>query len=145
MLDVLWIVRIDQGADGRERVARADLSFIKRIAAGQPAFLPQLVASVPGARGIAIESGDFLLGFPRQRPGLFSEPTTLIPGVHPVHPGDLSMARQLVQSTPQWPPYTAAEVGQALGQHTKGQLGGAPFVLRPWQIDRRSRSRAAAR
>jgi hypothetical protein len=101
---------------------------------GQPAFLPQLVESVPGARGIAIEGGDFLLGFPRQRPGLFGEPTTVIPGVHPVQAGDLS-PRQLVQSTPQWPPYTAAEVGQALGQYTKGQLGGAPFVLRPGQID----------
>ena len=102
---------------------------------GHPAFLPQLVESIPGARGIAIEGGDFLLGFPRQRPGLFGEPVTTRPGVHPVNAGDLSMARQLAQSTPQWPPYSAAEVGQALEQYTKGQLGGAPFALRPWQID----------
>jgi len=71
---------------------------------GQPAFLPQLVQSIPGAQGIAIEGGDFLLGFPQPRVPLFGEPEHLIPGVYPTHPDDLGLARQIVQSTPQWPP-----------------------------------------
>jgi hypothetical protein len=102
---------------------------------GQRSYLAQTVLSIPGARGVAVESADFLLGFPTPRAGLFGEPNTLVPGVYPTDPRDLALARQLVQSTPLWPPYTAGQVGRALRGWPEEQLATAPFALQPWQIN----------
>jgi len=102
---------------------------------GQPGFLPQAVAGIPGATGVAIEGGDYLIGYPRTYPGLFGQPPMVIPGVYPTNPLDLAMARQIVQSTPQWPPYTAGQVGQALSQLSEAELAGSPLVAQPWEID----------
>jgi hypothetical protein len=102
---------------------------------GAPAFLPQLVESIPGARGVAIEGGDFLLGYNRNRVPLFGEAERVIPGVYPVHGPDLALSRQYVQVAPQWPSYTPSEVGGALARLSDEQLAAAPFVLRGPQLD----------
>jgi hypothetical protein len=102
---------------------------------GQPSLLSRLVAGTPGAQGVGIEAGDFLIGYPTQRAGLFGEAPFAIPGAHPTSPLDLMLGRQIVQATPQWPPYSAGQVGQALGQWPESQLAQAPFALQPWQIE----------
>jgi hypothetical protein len=55
---------------------------------GQPTFLPDLVASTPGARGFLIEPADYVPGYA---------------GITTRHQGDLELARILAQNLPRWP------------------------------------------
>lgn len=54
---------------------------------GYPDFLRAMVAANPGARGVGIEGGNFILGYQ---------------GIYPTNPQDLAMARLIAQNTPQW-------------------------------------------
>jgi hypothetical protein len=102
---------------------------------GAPNLLPRLVGSTPGARGVAVEGGDWLIGYPTTRAALPGVPGLRIPGASPTTPLDLQLSRQLVQSTPHWPPYRARDVGRALRGLTDPELAAAPFTLQPWQIN----------
>lgn len=66
------------------------------MAGGNPTFLPSLVESVPGSRGIMIEPGDYMLGYG---------------GITTVNARDLAFARMLSQNLPQWPQSVGA-IGQ---------------------------------
>jgi hypothetical protein len=58
------------------------------LQSGQGGFLRDITARTPGAQGIGVESGDWLLGYQ---------------GIHPTNPADLALARSLVRSSPIWP------------------------------------------
>jgi hypothetical protein len=79
------------------------------LQAGTPSFLQRTLAERPGARGIGIESGDWILGYQ---------------GINPTHPQDLALARLLARNSPIWP-------------NTPASL--TPFRdipgLFPWEID----------
>jgi hypothetical protein len=56
--------------------------------AGRRGFLTHIVSKTPGARGIAIEPGDYKLGYA---------------GIIPTSKQDLNFARMLLQNMPEWP------------------------------------------
>jgi hypothetical protein len=76
---------------------------------GQPGFLPSLVGSTPGARGVMIEPGDYALAFGK---------------AFPAHERDLAMARLLTQHTPTWP---SVPPGTPLSR--------LPPAPHPWELD----------
>lgn len=54
---------------------------------GYPDFLYSMVARTPGARGVGIEGGNFIVGYQ---------------GIHPTLPQDLAMSQLIARNTPQW-------------------------------------------
>lgn len=64
---------------------------------GYPTFLYDIVTRTPGASGVGIEPGNFILGYQ---------------GIHPNVPADLEMAQLIARNTPQWgQSYTIGEGG----------------------------------
>ena len=79
------------------------------LQSGQAQFLRDITKRIPGAQGIGVESGDWLLGYQ---------------GIHPVHPGDLGLSRSLVRTSPIWPDTPA----------WRTPFGQLPRAL-PWEIE----------
>ncbi len=61
------------------------------VQAGTPFFLNAMVAANPGSRGVAIEAGDWMIGYQ---------------GANPMFQRDLAMSRLIVQNMPRWPSYS---------------------------------------
>jgi hypothetical protein len=79
------------------------------VQSGTTSFLDEMLAKTPGARGIGLESGRWMLGYQ---------------GIHPTVPGDLDLALGIVRSSPIWPDTPA----------WRTPVGQMPRLL-PWEID----------
>ena len=79
------------------------------LQSGTTSFLDEMLAKTPGARGIGVESGRWMLGYQ---------------GVHPTVPGDLDLALGIVRNSPIWPDTPA----------WRTPVGQMPRLL-PWEID----------
>lgn len=79
------------------------------LQSGTTSFLDEMLTQTPGARGIGVESGRWLLGYQ---------------GIHPTVPGDLDLALGVVRRSPIWPDTPA----------WRTPMGQLPRLL-PWEID----------
>jgi hypothetical protein len=79
------------------------------LQAGAPAFLQEMVGQTPGAQGIGVESGRWILGYQ---------------GISTTSAEDLSLALQVARTAPIWPNTPA----------WRTPISGMPRLL-PWEID----------
>lgn len=69
------------------------------VQAGTPFFLNSMVGTNLGSQGVAVEAGDWLIGYQ---------------GANPISPRDLAMSRLIVQNYPRWPATSGASIDDLL-------------------------------
>ncbi len=85
------------------------------LQAGTPAFLRQQVAQIPGARGVGVEPGNYLLAYQGIYPSNVDPAKALL---------DMQMAQMIARNSPVWPGTPAWQT----------PLSAMPRLL-PWEMD----------